>query len=51
VPRALVATGHRGVVYRDPYGVALIAGRTEHPDPAIRGCPRTGSARSTSAGR
>ena len=21
VPRALAATGHRGVVYRDPYGV------------------------------
>lgn len=24
VPRSLAATGHRGVVYRDPYGVALI---------------------------
>lgn len=26
VPRALAATGHRGVVYRDPYGVAVIIG-------------------------
>src|ERR1700741_2557452 len=26
VPRALAATGHRGLVYRDPYGVALIIG-------------------------
>lgn len=26
VPRALAATGHRGIVYRDPYGVALIVG-------------------------
>jgi len=26
VPRALAATGHRGVVYRDPYGVAPIIG-------------------------
>jgi aldehyde dehydrogenase (NAD+) len=24
VPRALAATGHRGIVYRDPYGVALV---------------------------
>jgi aldehyde dehydrogenase (NAD+) len=24
VPRALAATGHRGIIYRDPYGVALI---------------------------
>jgi aldehyde dehydrogenase (NAD+) len=24
VPRALAATGHRGVIYRDPYGVTLI---------------------------
>ncbi|HEY4175827.1 MAG TPA: aldehyde dehydrogenase family protein [Kofleriaceae bacterium] len=24
VPRALAATGHRGIVYRDPFGVALI---------------------------
>ena len=29
VPRALAATGHRGVVYRDPYGVVLIIGRSE----------------------
>jgi aldehyde dehydrogenase (NAD+) len=26
VPRALAATGHRGIVYRDPYGVALVIG-------------------------
>ena len=26
VQRAIAATGHRGIVYRDPYGVALIVG-------------------------
>src|SRR5437879_13679921 len=26
VPKALAATGHRGVIYRDPYGVALMLG-------------------------
>jgi aldehyde dehydrogenase (NAD+) len=31
VPRALVATGHRGVVYREPYGVALIIGPFNGP--------------------
>ena len=31
VPRALAATGHRGVVYRDPYGVALIMGPSNGP--------------------
>src|SRR6516164_5969965 len=31
VPRALAATGHRGVVYRDPYGVALIVGPFNGP--------------------
>ena len=31
VPRALAATGHRGVVYRDPYGVALIIGPFNGP--------------------
>jgi aldehyde dehydrogenase (NAD+) len=31
VPRALAATGHRGVVYRDPYGVALIMGPYNGP--------------------
>ena len=31
VPRALAATGHRGVVYRDPYGVALIIGPSNGP--------------------
>jgi aldehyde dehydrogenase (NAD+) len=31
VPRALAATGHRGVVYRDPYGVALIVGPSNGP--------------------
>jgi aldehyde dehydrogenase (NAD+) len=30
-PRALAATGHRGVVYRDPYGVALIMGPFNGP--------------------
>src|SRR6266404_1206226 len=30
-PRALAATGHRGVVYRDPYGVALIIGPFNGP--------------------
>jgi aldehyde dehydrogenase (NAD+) len=31
VPRALAATQHRGVVYRDPYGVALIIGPFNGP--------------------
>jgi aldehyde dehydrogenase (NAD+) len=31
VPRAFAATGHRGVVYRDPYGVALIIGPFNGP--------------------
>src|SRR5918998_3377771 len=31
VPRALAATGHRGVVYREPYGVALIVGPSNGP--------------------
>ena len=31
VPQALAATGHRGIVYRDPYGVALIIGPFNGP--------------------
>jgi aldehyde dehydrogenase (NAD+) len=31
VPRALAATGHRGVIYSDPYGVALIIGPFNGP--------------------
>jgi acyl-CoA reductase-like NAD-dependent aldehyde dehydrogenase len=31
VPRALAATGHRGVGYRDPYGVVLIIGPFNGP--------------------
>jgi aldehyde dehydrogenase (NAD+) len=31
VPRALAATGHRGVIYRDPYGVTLIIGPFNGP--------------------
>jgi aldehyde dehydrogenase (NAD+) len=31
VPRALAATGHRGVIYRDPYGLALIIGPSNGP--------------------
>lgn len=31
LPRALAATGHRGIVYRDPYGVALIIGPFNGP--------------------
>src|SRR5215813_3606556 len=31
VPRALAASGHRGMVYRDPYGVALIIGPFNGP--------------------
>src|SRR5271156_4079985 len=31
VPLALAATGHRGLVYRDPYGVALIIGPFNGP--------------------
>jgi aldehyde dehydrogenase (NAD+) len=31
VPGALAATGHRGVIYRDPYGVALIIGPFNGP--------------------
>ena len=30
-PRALAATGHRGVIYRDPYGVMLIIGPFNGP--------------------
>ena len=42
VPRPLAATGHRGVVYRDPYGVMLIIGPSNGPltlliRPAIAG--------------
>src|SRR5262250_2703499 len=31
VPKALAATGHRGVIYRDPYGVVLIIGPFNGP--------------------
>ncbi|HEY8562552.1 MAG TPA: aldehyde dehydrogenase family protein [Pyrinomonadaceae bacterium] len=31
VPRSLAATGHRGIVYRDPYGVALVIGPFNGP--------------------
>src|SRR5580658_1596950 len=31
VPHALAASGHRGVIYRDPYGVALIIGPFNGP--------------------
>lgn len=31
VPKALAATGHRAMVYRDPYGVALIIGPFNGP--------------------
>lgn len=31
MPRVLAATGHRGVAYRDPYGVALIIGPFNGP--------------------
>ena len=31
VPTALAATGHRGVIYRDPHGVALIIGPFNGP--------------------
>ncbi len=31
VPRALAATGHRGVIYRDPYGVVLVIGPFNGP--------------------
>src|SRR5260370_6222672 len=31
LPKALAATGHRGVIYRDPYGVALIIGAFNGP--------------------
>ena len=31
VPRALAATGHRAIIYRDPYGVALIIGPFNGP--------------------
>jgi aldehyde dehydrogenase (NAD+) len=31
LPRALAASGHKGVVYRDPYGVALIIGPFNGP--------------------
>ncbi|MFZ3326159.1 MAG: aldehyde dehydrogenase family protein [Methylocella sp.] len=31
MPRALAETGHKGVVYRDPYGVALIMGPFNGP--------------------
>ena len=32
VPNPLAATGHRAVIYRDPYGVALIIGPFNGPD-------------------
>src|SRR6201982_651964 len=31
VPKALAGTGHRGVIYRDPYGIALIVGPFNGP--------------------
>lgn len=31
VPKALAATGHRGIIYRDPYGVALVMGPFNGP--------------------
>jgi aldehyde dehydrogenase (NAD+) len=31
LPRALAASGHKGMVYRDPYGVALIVGPFNGP--------------------
>jgi len=31
VPRALAATGHRGIIYRDPYGVVLVIGPFNGP--------------------
>src|SRR5882724_5594998 len=31
VPKALAADGHRGIIYRDPYGVALIIGPFNGP--------------------
>src|ERR1700757_539808 len=31
VPKTLAATGHRGAIYRDPYGVALIIGPFNGP--------------------
>src|ERR1700756_2911521 len=31
VPKALATTGHRGVIYRDPYGLALIIGPSNGP--------------------
>jgi aldehyde dehydrogenase (NAD+) len=31
VPKSLAATGHRGVIYRDPYGVALVIGPFNGP--------------------
>jgi hypothetical protein len=45
VPKPLAATGHRAVIYRDPYGVALIIGPSNGPltlllRPAIRGACR-----------
>ena len=41
VPRALAATGHRGVVYRDLYGVALSGklGRSHHGGRGLRADP------------
>src|ERR1700722_10402083 len=31
VPRALAATGHKGLIYREPYGVTLIIGPFNGP--------------------
>jgi aldehyde dehydrogenase (NAD+) len=31
VPEALIKTGHKGVVYRDPYGVILVIGPSNGP--------------------
>jgi hypothetical protein len=30
VPKALAKTGHKGVIYRDPYGVVLVIGPSRH---------------------
>ena len=43
VPRALAATGHRGIIYRDPYGVALIIGPFNGPLHAAAPSLRSGT--------
>jgi aldehyde dehydrogenase (NAD+) len=51
VPKALAATGHRGIVYRDPYGVAPVMGPFNGPLLRLRLWPQAIAVCSSSAWR